>query len=410
MIPEICQWIDHYSKATGISSFIINDAGAVVYHALKEGCSPFCEAVQAGFTHLCDCENVHLYGSYQAERFGGRYIYFCPMGLTHWVAPIDCGDEFKGAFVGGPVMMIEPEAFLLDEIIEQRVQDPKARHRLKTYMNQIPVVQPDVVTSLTELLYLIAGHSTAKLGRRVIEPSDNKLPAADPETYLQRARAQAYPIAKENELIAYVTMGDKAGAQRVLNEILGYVFFTNQGDFEDIKYRSLELIVLLSRAAMEGGAEQEEIFGLNNHYLNQVARLGNIDELSVWLSKILVRFTDCVFNFKNVKNKDIIYKAIEFTNKNYMKKLTLEDVAGYVHLSPSYFGRLFKEETGYNFTTYLTTVRIEKSKKLLVNEAIPLADVSQLVGFEEQSYFTRVFKKMTGTTPGKFREARGQIK
>ena len=166
---------------------------------------------------------------------------------------------------------------------------------------------------------------------------------------LDQGLLQNYPIDKENELISFVSIGDKAGAQRVLNEILGYIFFTNQNDFAGIKYRSIELVVLLSRAAMEGGAEQEEIFGLNNHYLNQVSRLHNLDELSVWLSKILVRFTDCVFNFKNVKNKDIIYKAIEFTN-SITWKLTLEDVAKYVHLSPSYFSRLFKEETGYNFS------------------------------------------------------------
>ncbi|HOB08503.1 MAG: PocR ligand-binding domain-containing protein [Limnochordia bacterium] len=409
MIQEIRQWIDHYSKATGVSSFIIDGAGSVVYHALKS-CSPFCEAVQDGFAHLCDCANVHLYGSYQAERFGGRYIYFCPMGLTHWVAPINRGEEFKGAFVGGPVMMIEPEAFLLDEIIEQQIPDQKARRRLRAHMDQIPVIKPDVVTSLSELLYLLAGYAAADDKRHLPDPMDSPIPASDPQTYLGGARHKNYPIDKENELISHVAVGDKAGSLRVLNEILGYVFFTGQNDFEDIKYRSLELVVLLSRAAMEGGAEQEEIFGLNNQYLNQVSRLHNIEELSVWLSRILTRFTDCVFNFKNVKNKDIIYKAIEFTNNNYMERLTLEDAASYVHLSPAYFSRLFKEETGYNFTTYLNTVRIEKSKNLLVNEAIPLADVSSLVGFEDQSYFTRVFKKMTGTTPGKFRETRGQIK
>src|SRR5690606_4956502 len=123
---------------------------------------------------------------------------------------------------------------------------------------------------------------------------------------------------------------------------------------------------------------------------------------------ILTRFTDCVFNLKNVKNKDIIYKAIEFINHKYMEKISLEVVADYVHLSSSYFSKLFKEETGYNFSTYLNNVRVEKSKKLLMNEDISLVDISNLVGFEDQSYFTKVFKKITGTTPGKFREARGQ--
>jgi len=189
---------------------------------------------------------------------------------------------------------------------------------------------------------------------------------------------------------------------------LDIFFFSTGIDFEVIKYRTLELVVLLSRAAMEGGAEQEEIFGLNNHYINQIYHLETLEELNFWLSKILTRFTDCVFNLKNVKNKDIIYKAIEFINHKYMEKISLEVVADYVHLSSSYFSKLFKEETGYNFSTYLNNVRVEKSKKLLMNEDISLVDISNLVGFEDQSYFTKVFKKITGTTPGKFREARGQ--
>ena len=417
-LEKICQWIDYYSKATGIASFVIDYSGSIVHHAPAKNCSLFCQAGREGFANLCRCENVHAYGSFQAERFGGRYIYFCPMGLTHWVAPIDLGELFKGAFVAGPVMMIEPEAFLIDEIIEQRIQDRQQRRRFKAFMDKVPVIKPDVVTSLSELLFLLASHANSERDHYWRPPAayqDSPLLDLDPAAYLSQmgpkpdGLAHDYPIDKENELISYVAIGDKTGAQRVLNEILGFIFFS-QNDFELIKYRTVELVVLLSRAAMEGGAEQEEIFGLNNHYLKQVSHLHNLDELSVWLSKILARVTDCVFNFKNVKNKDIIYKAIEYTNTYYMEKLTLEDVAGQVHLSPSYFSRLFKEETGYNFSTYLNTVRIEKSKKLLVNCDIPLVDVSNLVGFDEQSYFTRVFKKLTGTTPGKYREARGQIK
>lgn len=92
-----------------------------------------------------------------------------------------------------------------------------------------------------------------------------------------------------------------------------------------------------------------------------------------------------------------------------MKKITLEEVASYVYLSPSYFSKIFKEEMKVNFNTYLNYVRIEKSKKLLLDDSIVLVDLSNLVGFEDQSYFSKVFKKITGVSPGKYRESRGQI-
>jgi YesN/AraC family two-component response regulator len=79
-----------------------------------------------------------------------------------------------------------------------------------------------------------------------------------------------------------------------------------------------------------------------------------------------------------------------------------------VFLSPAYFSRIFKEEMGENFNSYVNLIRIEAAKKLLLNEQVPLVDISSLVGFEGQSYFSKVFKKMTGMTPGRFREARGR--
>lgn len=82
-------------------------------------------------------------------------------------------------------------------------------------------------------------------------------------------------------------------------------------------------------------------------------------------------------------------------------------MAGRVYLSPAYFSRLFKEETGESFTVYLNRVRIERSKELLLHQNLRLADIAQLVGFEDQSYFTKVFKKIVGMPPLRYRALTG---
>jgi YesN/AraC family two-component response regulator len=180
--------------------------------------------------------------------------------------------------------------------------------------------------------------------------------------------------------------------------------------FEVIKARVLELIVVLSRAALEGGADTEQIFGLNYKYLNEINRFGTIEEITYWLSKIMGRFSECVFEMRDVKHADVIYKSINYIAGNYMRKISLEEVAAFVYLSPSYFSKIFKEETGTNFVTYLNNYRISVSKRLLMDNSIDIVDISNLVGYEDQSYFSKSFKKLTGVTPGKFRESRGQIK
>ena len=195
-----------------------------------------------------------------------------------------------------------------------------------------------------------------------------------------------------------------------MNEILGHIFFSSGGDFDTIKARILELIVLLSRAAVEGGADVEEIFGLNYKYLSTIHSFKTVEELTHWLSKIMIRFTDCVFNFKNIKHVDVIYKAINYIKQNYMKKITLEEVASHVYLSPSYFSKIFKDDMKCNFNTYVNRIRIERSKQLLLQDTLNLADISNMVGYEDQSYFSKVFKRVVGITPGRYRLSRGNLK
>ncbi len=84
----------------------------------------------------------------------------------------------------------------------------------------------------------------------------------------------------------------------------------------------------------------------------------------------------------------VIYKAINYIKRNYIEQITLEDVANYVFLNPSYFSKIFKDEMGCAFVSYVNKIRINASKSLLANKTIPLSDVFALVGFDDQSYFT----------------------
>jgi len=409
--------MDTYTKSTGVSSFIIDSNGEIIYQASGKLCSNFCQNVQCILNDPSICKNAHLYGSYQAERFGGKYIFFCPMGLVHWVSPLNSNTVAKCSLVCGPVLMLDPNEFLLDEILERNISDKDKIKELKEHLIEIPIIKPEVVTSLSDLLFIVASHITDTTPSPYLEALDYNAQQSDISQYIHYVKTmggdenpvKGYPLEKERELLSRISIGDKPGAQKILNEILGHVFFSTGWDFELIKSRVLELIVLLSRAAMEGGADAEEVFGLNYQFISQIYSFKTVEDISYWLSKILARFTDCVFNLANVKHADIIYKAIEYVNKNYMKKISLEDVASYVHLSPTYFSKLFKDETQYNFNTYLNNVRIEMGKKLLLDESIPIVDISNLIGFEDQSYFSKVFKKITGVTPGKYRKSRGQM-
>jgi AraC-like DNA-binding protein len=312
---------------------------------------------------------------------------------------------------------MEPDELLIEEIIINGGFDKNNIGEIEKQVRQLPIVSPEAVKDLSEMLFMVSLYIAGSPGdtsRAKTESLEQQSKISEYVHYIKSltgecADTRTYPVEKEKELLSLIPLGDKAGSQKVLNEILGHVFFTSGGNFDVIKARIMELIVLLSRAALEGGADVEQIFGLNYNYLSQINGFNNIDELTYWLSGIMIRFTDCVFNFKDVKHIDVIYKAVDYVKRNYMKKIMLEDVASHVQLSTSYFCAIFKNEMKCNFNAYLNRIRIEMSKKLLEDHDIPLVDVANMVGYEDQSYFTRVFRSNVGISPGKFRERKGQL-
>ncbi|NLU08393.1 MAG: helix-turn-helix transcriptional regulator, partial [Clostridiales bacterium] len=93
-----------------------------------------------------------------------------------------------------------------------------------------------------------------------------------------------------------------------------------------------------------------------------------------------------------------------YINKNYRNNITLDTVANMVHLNSSYFSSIFKKEIGMNFSSYLNKIRIEQSMFLLRNTDYSILNIALEVGFEDQSYFSKVFKNFTGMTPKQYRQ------
>jgi len=155
---------------------------------------------------------------------------------------------------------------------------------------------------------------------------------------------------------------------------------------------------------MEGGANTDVALKISNNFLQNLNSTRNQEELCLELQKTLDFFIESMFVKNSGKNSEVIKNAIQYMTQNYNKPLTLEETAAQVQLNPSYFSSLFKKSCGSSFKEYLNYIRIEESKHLLSNTNYSIIDIAIAVGFEEQSYFTRVFKKYTGLTPKQYRK------
>lgn len=101
--------------------------------------------------------------------------------------------------------------------------------------------------------------------------------------------------------------------------------------------------------------------------------------------------------------RDCVKEAVAYINENYFEELTLSGLAKKYAVESSYFSRLFKQETGENLMLYIAGKRMEKAKELMRREDINIAEVAFMVGYDDYTYFSKVFKKNTGVSPREYR-------
>jgi two-component system, response regulator YesN len=102
-------------------------------------------------------------------------------------------------------------------------------------------------------------------------------------------------------------------------------------------------------------------------------------------------------------HENLVLQAQVFAENNLDQSITLNDIANKVHLNPHYFGQIFKKTTGESFTYFLTQVRMEKAAKLLKKPEIKIYEISNMVGYSDSKYFTKLFQKHFNITPTEYR-------
>lgn len=106
----------------------------------------------------------------------------------------------------------------------------------------------------------------------------------------------------------------------------------------------------------------------------------------------------------NLAHYTAVKRAKEYIDSNMKQKITLEKIASIVNLSPTYFHKIFTDTLGITPTEYVTNVRIDKAKELLVKTSLPVYEVAIECGYENIPYFSYIFKNRTGAAPGEFRK------
>ncbi|GAA0136481.1 response regulator [Paenibacillus sp. YSY-4.3] len=130
-------------------------------------------------------------------------------------------------------------------------------------------------------------------------------------------------------------------------------------------------------------------------------QIGNIHELKVWMTQFLMEAVYVMDQISKQSKKTEIIEAQKYIQMNLRRKITLEEVADHLYLNSSYFSRLFKKETGETFVEYMTRMKMEKAREMLSDTSAAVEEVALALGYDNRSYFVKLFKKYYGISPSR---------
>lgn len=332
---------------------------------------------------------------------------------------VDEPGTYQGKWIAGP-LLLEPYS---KDVILSLMYDVNAPiyqyESWKYYFSQLTVMNRKKLQHLGELMYYLANRRPLD-GSVMMKQQITYVAEAEENTELEKEIEQEVTMRRDHEryhheltqeeaLFSCIREGDPEKLIAVLStsDLPSNVVLSKRSHIRSQKNLAISGITLATRAAMKGGLLPELAYTLSDVYIRRIEELKNPKEVEQLQQEALIEFTERVKNSRTSHLSKEIADCTSYIYNHLLEELTLSRLSEQVNLTPSYLSTLFKKETGISITDYIQRERIAEAKKMLKYTALPLSDICTRLNFNDQSYFTRVFKKWTGVTPLQYRKKTG---
>lgn len=163
---------------------------------------------------------------------------------------------------------------------------------------------------------------------------------------------------------------------------------------------------IASRASVKGGLSPEIAYRMGSYYIQKAESLMTVDNAEEIGNEMFIDFAIQVEKLVRVNAKTIIIReSLNYINNHLNDSIRIEEIAKHVGISRNYLLTKFKEETLMSIVDYIKLIKIEEAKRLLMYSHLTIIEISEVLNFSSQSYFSAIFKELTGITPKEYRKS-----
>ena len=401
--------IEAFSDITGIPVTYFNSSDEIVREFKND--DKICNIFSVYSEKDGHCRKKLASAGQFASRLGEPYIFLCKAGLANIAISLIINESLAGYFIAGPMIMGELRNSTTCNFTSLNNLSDSAALMAKMFAGKMKVYQPNQISQIALLLYnciitSVSGSDDYSALRNQYN-EQNKV-NVDIQHYKKEHVTVEYPYDLEQVLIENVTNGQVAAARENVGKLLKKFSILEAGDLEGIRTKTLWLFAIIIRIASENDNNLNQVIDTDLDVISRLSETESFQELVKVSESLMELITKNMLSSIYNGRSQIVSKALQFINKNYREKISLKDIESNLHVNSSYFSTLFKQEMGVTFTDYLNSLKIEHACQLLINSNLSIIDVSLSTGFDDQSYFTKVFKKAKGMTPKAYRASKAQ--
>ncbi len=210
----------------------------------------------------------------------------------------------------------------------------------------------------------------------------------------------------ENSFISAVTAGNEEAALQLMSQIAVSSMPKRLSDeLRDTKNYLITTNTLLRKSVEIAGVHPVYIDSYSNGVCSGLESLRSLRQCQAFLEQIIRGYCRLVREHKHKFRSPLVERILVYIEADLRTDLSLKTLAGYLGVNPSYLSSLFSKELGMSLTNYVNARRIQLAKDQLLGTSLPIKSIAQQCGLPDVHYFSRLFKRMTGTTPKSYREA-----